>query len=92
VPTKVGVNITLIVQLPPAARPAPPIGQVLDLANTPGFAPPNERLLITSGANPVLDNVTVLAALVTFNGELNDSEVGETLAIGARTVPVRDTD
>jgi hypothetical protein len=60
----------------------------MDLANTPGFAPPKAILLITSGAVPVLDSVTVLGAVVTFNGELNASVPGETPAIGAMPVPL----
>src|SRR5215468_10160919 len=35
-----GVNITLTVQLPPAAKPGRPIGQLWVRLNRPGFAPP----------------------------------------------------
>jgi len=88
VPIEVGLNVMLIVQLAPAARLAP---QVVVRANSVGFVPPSAMPLIVSGAVPVLDRVTTLAAVVTFNGELNASVPGETVATGTRTVPVRDT-
>jgi len=89
VPIEVGLNVMLIVQLAPAARLAP---QVVVRANSVELVPPSAMTLIVSGAVPVLDNVTVLGALVTFNGELNACVAGETVATGTRTVPVRDTD
>jgi hypothetical protein len=56
-PTAVGVNVTLIVQLAPAARVE---GHVLVCAKSPVAAIP----VISSGALPVLANVTACAGLV----------------------------
>ena len=78
-----GVNVTFTVQLPPAGRPGNPNGQLLVCPNRPGFAPPRVMLLILSGAVPVLETVTVCAALVTFSAEVNVSAVGETVRTGA---------
>lgn len=57
----VGRNLTLIVQLEPAARLVP---HVLVCEKLEAFVPPIAILLIVSAAVPVFDNVTVLAALV----------------------------
>jgi hypothetical protein len=57
VPDAVGVNVTLMVQFSPAARELP---QVLFSAKSPLDA----MLVIVRAALPVLDSVTVCAALV----------------------------
>jgi hypothetical protein len=54
-----GVNVTLIVQNVPTAKPVPPIGQFWVRPNRAGFAPPRVMLVILKGAPPVLDTVTV---------------------------------
>ncbi len=54
VPMAVGVNVTLMLQLAPAASVAGLIGQLLVRAKSPlGVMP-----IMLSGALPVLDNVT----------------------------------
>ena len=53
-----GVKVTLIVQLPPTARPVPPIGQLFVCANRPGLVPPSEIRVITTEAAPVFVTVT----------------------------------
>ena len=58
-PVVVGLNLTLTVQLAPAARPAPPIGQALVLENCAGFNPVIPMLLMTTAVTPVLLTVTV---------------------------------
>jgi len=62
-PLTVGVNVTLIVQLPPAAT-APERHVVELIAKSAAFAPVSDRPLTDSGAVPVLDTVTVRAAAV----------------------------
>jgi hypothetical protein len=59
-----GRNDTLIVQLPPAASPAPPIGQPLLSTKLPGLGPPIVTLVNTAGTVPVLVTVIAVAALV----------------------------
>ena len=87
-PEAVGVKVTLMAQLAPAARLAP---QVADSPKSPGFAPVNPMLVMVKGAVPVLDRVAVFAALVVlafWSGNVND--VGDTPATGAVPVPVSD--
>jgi hypothetical protein len=77
VPDAVGVNVTLMVQFPPAARELP---QLLVSAKSPLAM----MLLIVRVALPVLESVTVCAALVVPTVWLEKvSELGETLATGA---------
>jgi hypothetical protein len=57
VPEAVGVNVTLIVQFPPAAREVPQL-------SASAKSPVAEILEIVKGAEPVLVSVTVCAALV----------------------------
>ena len=54
-----GVNVTVIVQLPPAASPVPPIGHFCVSPKRPGLVPPSVLPLILSVALPGLDTVTV---------------------------------
>jgi len=60
-PAAVGLKVTLTVQFAPAARLAP---HVLFCAKSEALAPVRPMLLIVNGAVPVLDSVTVWAALV----------------------------
>ena len=88
-PTAVGLNVTLIEQLAPATRLAP---HVLVWAKSPGLVPVRLTLVIVSGAVPVLDNVTVCAALVVPTVWLpNVREVGVAEATGPVPVPLRAT-
>ena len=81
-----GVNVTLTVQLAPAARPVPPMGQfTLVDANRNGAAPVRVMLVMMRGAPPTLDTVTACAALVTNAVEVNVKAVGATDRIGAST-------
>jgi hypothetical protein len=74
-------------QIAPGARPGPPIGQLLVCENSNEYAPPIPMELIMSGAVPVLDNVTALAALLIPTFWLpNDRKVGVTVATGAAPV------
>jgi len=84
-----GVKVTLIVQLAPAARPVPPIGQFCVIPNRPGLVPPRMMLLILSGAFPMFFTVTVCAALVMLIPELNVNAVGDNERIGPFAVTVR---
>lgn len=60
-PVAVGVNVTLIVQFPPAATEVP---QLFVCPKSPGLAPLNAILAIVRAALPVLFNVNVWAVLV----------------------------
>jgi len=86
VPEAVGVNVTLMLQFPPPANELP---QLLVWPKSPLAAIP----VMVSAVLPVLERVTVCAALVELIVWLaNVSEVGETLATGvpaAAPVPVR---
>ena len=83
-PPSVGVNVTLIVQEPPAATL---LSQLLVCAKSPLVVMP----ATLSAALPVLDSVTVCELLVDFtNSAANVSVAGEMLATGtASPVPVR---
>lgn len=62
VPATVGVNVMLIVQFAPAARPVPPIGQAFaEIAKSPAESPMG---VMISGASPVFMSVTDCGALV----------------------------
>ena len=63
-PVAVGVKVTLIEQLAPAARVLEPLGQVLVWAKSPLLVPLRAMLLMVKAAVPLLVNVTVCAALV----------------------------
>src|ERR1017187_10394036 len=60
-PAAVGVNVTEMLQLPPAGTLAP---QVLVCAKLPGFGPVSAMLVIVRAAEPGLLSVTDWAALV----------------------------
>src|SRR5438874_444914 len=82
----VGVKVTLIVQLPPAATLAP---QLLVCPKSPGLVPVKPMLVMVNAAPLGFESVTALAALVAPTFWLpNVSEVGERRG-GA--IPVPDT-
>jgi hypothetical protein len=86
-PVAVGVKVTFTVQLPPAATGA--ARQVLELmAKSPGLVPARVRLLIDSGALPVLLTVTVRAAAVVlvvwFPNATPAAAVGLVVTAGSR--------
>jgi len=80
-----GLNVTEIVQLPPAASDVP---QVLDWEKSLEFAPPIEMPLIGSGALPVLLRVIVCAALLVPDTAVKLSDAGVRVATGAATTAV----
>ena len=88
-PPPLGVNVTLIVQLAPAARVAP---HVVVLAKLFAFVPVIVIPVMAIAALPVFDSVTLRAALVTFTSWFpNASDVGDRLATGLVPVPERAT-
>ncbi len=81
-PAAVGVNVTLIVQLPLAATELPQV--LADWPKSPGLEPVNVTLPIVRAAFPVLLRVTDWAALVVPVAWLAKVKLGcETPAIGA---------
>jgi hypothetical protein len=85
-PIAVGVNVTLMVQLPLAASELP---HVLVCAKSPGLAPVNATLAMDRATFPVLFSVTVWAALVVLTFWLLKLRVvGVTPAMGAVPMPV----
>jgi hypothetical protein len=89
-PVAVGLKVTPMLQLAPAARVAP---QVVVLAKSPALVPVNAMLVILILAFPVFDNVTVRELLVVLtNCTAKAKEVGESCAAGPVPVPVRVTD
>jgi hypothetical protein len=85
-PPAVGVNVTLMVQFPPATTL--PL-QLLVWANSLAFVPVTPMLTMVKDAPPVLDSVTVCTGLVVFSAcPVNVSEVGATPATGIVPVPV----
>lgn len=83
-----GVNVTVIVQLAPAASPVAPVGQVCVMPNRPGLVPPMKMLLILKDALPTFFTVTVCATVVTLIGELKVSVVGDNERTGPLAVTV----
>ena len=82
-----GVNVTSIVQLPPAATEVPQVSAIS--VKSAGFVPPMATLEIVKAALPVLLSVTVWAALVMPAGSLaNERLVAERLADGALLLPL----
>src|SRR5207245_191703 len=83
-PLAVGVNVTLIVQVPLAARVEGLSGQVLVWAKSLLFAPVMAMPVMESGTLPVLVRVTPCAALpVTTCWLPKETEVGERPTVGA---------
>jgi len=62
-PAAVGVNVTLMVQLPPPATLVP---QVLVWENSPAFVPEIAMLEMASATTPGLESVTGCGALDVF--------------------------
>jgi len=88
-PLAAGMNVTLTVQLAPAATLPP---QLLLCAKSPGFAPVSLMLLMLKAALPVLLSVEVWAELVVPTAWLPKARVvGDKLAVGCPTpTPVPD--
>ena len=86
-PVAPGRNVTLMVQLAPAAKVVP---QVVVSAKSEAFVPAIETPLMVMVPLPVFRSVTVLALLVTFTGWIpNGTVVGVRLATGLVPVPVK---
>jgi hypothetical protein len=80
-PTAVGRNVTLTVQLPPAARELP---QVVVREKFDAFVPPTVMLEIVSDAVPVFRRVSVLAGLADPTARVpKESDDGDRLTAGA---------
>jgi hypothetical protein len=83
----VGVNLTLMVQLEPAASVAP---HVVVRVKSVLFAPVMVMPVMDSVAVPVSRKVTVCAELVVpMSRVLNESDAGERLTAGAVPVPLK---
>jgi hypothetical protein len=96
-PLVAGVNVTLSVQLAPAANVAGATGHAFEdgavTANCAASVPPNAILLIVSAAVPLLVSVRVRAALVVVtpwspNARLVVAAGGALLTVSAATPPV----
>ena len=86
-PVTVGSNVTLIVQLPPAATELP---QVLVSAKSPGLAPLSTMLERLKAALPPLVSVAESVALLVLTDWLpKERLVGERLAVAEVPVPER---
>src|ERR1035438_2761432 len=86
-PLTVGVKVTLIVQLAPAATLAP---QLLLWPKSPGLVPATARLVIVKAALPVLLRVTACTALAAPTAwPAKVRLLGERLATAAVPVPAR---
>jgi hypothetical protein len=86
-PVAVGVKVTLILQLAPAATLVP---QVFVWLKSPLFAPVIVMLVMLSAAVPVFESVTAWAVLVVLTSWLlNESDAGERPTPDATPVPVR---
>jgi hypothetical protein len=86
-PLAVGLNVTLIEHLAPAATLDP---QPLVCAKSPGLAPVSAMLEMLKAAVPVFVSVTVWAALVEPTAWPAKARLlGDTLAMGAVPVPLR---
>src|SRR5438128_10096125 len=82
-----GVKVTLIVQLPPAATLAP---QLLVCPKSPGLVPVKPMLVMVNATPLGFESVTTLAALVVPTLWLPKSGTGEGERLGG-AVPVPDT-
>jgi hypothetical protein len=86
-PVAVGLNVTLMEQLAPAAKLAP---QVFVCEKSPLLVPVKVMLVRVSVAVPLFVSVIALAALATPTCWLpNASDVGDRVTAGAVPVPVR---
>lgn len=85
-PSVVGVKVTLMVQLFPAAI----VSQLLLSAKSPLLEPVIVMLLTVTGPEPVFVTVTVCGGLVVSGRTVpNERDVGETVTLGAVPVPDR---
>ena len=88
-PVAVGENVTLSVQVAPAASVLGLSGQVFVCAKSPALAPLTPMLLIVNAAVPLLVSVTDFAALVVPTSWLPKlSDVGLSVTPGAGVTPV----
>ena len=88
-PAPVGVNVTEIVQVAPAASVFGAIGHVFVCAKSPACVPPTAMLEISSGAAPELVRVTSWAALVVPTSWLPNVRLpGLSVTPGAVPVPL----
>ena len=83
------MNLTLIVQLPPVARVAGEVGQLLVCAKSALLVPVIVILLIVNAPLPVFLIVKICGALVVLTSWLpKASEVGDKLATGPLAIPI----
>src|SRR6266566_1571497 len=90
VPVAAGVKLTLMVQLPLAARVEGLIGQLLVCPKSPGLVPVKPMLVMVSAAAVGFESVTALAVLVMPTLWLPNSGTGDGERLGSN-VPVPDT-
>ena len=90
VPVAAGVKLTLMVQLPLAARVEGLIGQLLVCPKSPGLVPVKAMLVMVSAAPLGFESVTALAVLVMPTLWLPKSGTGEGERLGGAT-PVPET-
>lgn len=89
-PVAVGVNITVMVQAFPEARPTPPIGQLFVWLKSLGSGPVKPMLLMVSGPLPVFVSVVLCPALgVPTFCDPRFRLVGTNMTPGAVPVPLR---
>ena len=78
VPVALGVNVTVMLQVPLAAKVAGEIGQLLVWAKSTAFVPVTPIELMVRAVVPVFVSTTVCGALLVFNGWLpNPTDAGE---------------
>src|SRR2546429_64479 len=81
-PEAVGVKVTLMVQVPPAAKVAGLVGQALAPVLVAAKSPEGANELIVKAAAPVFVSVTVIGALVVASSWLPKSRL-----VGANPTP-----
>ena len=89
-PNADGVNVTLTVQLSPAARLAPQV--FTEIAKSPAFAPLSEMLVIVTVAGPVFVRVTLCALLVPATTTLPNARLAGLRLTTNGFTPVPDND
>src|SRR5205807_826188 len=89
-PVAVGEKVTLMVQVPLAAKVEGLRGQLLVCPKSPGLGPVKPMLVMVNAAPLGFESVTTLAALVVFTLWFPNDGSGEGERLGS-TVPVPDT-
>ena len=89
-PVAVGVKVTLIVQVPLAAKVEGLMGQLLDCPKSPGLVPVKPMLVMLNAVLPGFERVTALAALGVPTFWFPKSGTGDGERTGSDT-PVPDT-